>query len=195
MAQADPENAMGWFSLGNAYKDADRLSEAADALYKAVEKDETYSRAYQLLGEVLVSLDKNEEATKLLTKGFTVAASKGDRMPQKAMGSILEKIGAPVPVIVEEKKEAIVLTGEQIICKRTNQPGTKMAELPMKGPVGQYIFENYCQETWREWIGQGTKVINELRLDFSNEEHQVTFEQQMLEWLGVTKQDILDASA
>ncbi|MCH6552183.1 MAG: hypothetical protein IH804_09245, partial [Planctomycetes bacterium] len=33
--------------------------------------------------------------------------------------------------------------------------------------------------------GQGTKVINELRLDFSRPEDQNTYEQQMCEYLGI----------
>ena len=44
---------------------------------------------------------------------------------------------------------------------------------------------NITTETWNDWIGQGTKVINELRLDFSREEDQDTFEQQMCEFLGI----------
>jgi Fe-S cluster biosynthesis and repair protein YggX len=36
----------------------------------------------------------------------------------------------------------------------------------------------------------GTKVINELRLDFSNQEHQVVYEQHMMEWLGISDEDV-----
>src|SRR5205085_3616914 len=37
MTQADPTNSMGWFSLGSAYRDANRLDDSAKALSKAVE--------------------------------------------------------------------------------------------------------------------------------------------------------------
>ena len=40
-------------------------------------------------------------------------------------------------------------------------------------------------DTWNAWIGQGTKVINELRLDFSNKEDQQSFEGYMVEFLGI----------
>jgi len=36
----------------------------------------------------------------------------------------------------------------------------------------------------------GTKVINELRLDFSNDQHQDVYEQYMIEWLQVTREEI-----
>ena len=55
----------------------------------------------------------------------------------------------------------------------------------MRGALGQWIYENISVETWREWIGQGTKVINELRLDFSREEDQRVFDQHMCEFLGI----------
>ncbi|MCA9296482.1 MAG: Fe(2+)-trafficking protein, partial [Phycisphaerales bacterium] len=56
---------------------------------------------------------------------------------------------------------------------------------PMRGPVGQWILDNISVETWSDWIGQGTKVINELRLDFSRDEDQVTYERHMCEYLGI----------
>ena len=62
------------------------------------------------------------------------------------------------------------------------------------GPLGKYIYDHYTQQTWTEWIGQGTKVINELRLDFSNAEHQKVYDTQMMEWLGISQEDV-DAQA
>lgn len=56
---------------------------------------------------------------------------------------------------------------------------------PFKGAIGAWIQENISNETWNDWIGQGTKVINELRLDFSRDEDQETYERQMYEFLGI----------
>ena len=42
-----------------------------------------------------------------------------------------------------------------------------------------------AQETWEDWIKQGTKVINELRLDFSRDEDQETYDRYMYEFLGL----------
>ena len=190
MTQADPDNDMGWFSLGNAYKDAGRLDDAQAALAKAIELNDGMSRAYQLRGQVLIQLERQAEAGQVLTKGYTQAAQRGDVMPQKAIGSLLEKLGLPIPEVDKGKAQAAVVSADQIIDRRTGQPGTRLPDPPMRGPVGQFIYDHYSQETWQEWIGQGTKVINELRLDFSNEQHQRIYDQHMREWLGISEEDL-----
>ncbi len=187
MTQEAPDG-MAWFSLGNAYKEADRLEDAAAALHKAVEMDPGLSRAYQVLGQALIALDKADEAGEILARGYSVAAERGDVMPQKAMGSLLEKLGKPVPQ-TQTATSQVELGGDQIIDRRTGRPGTRLPDPPMRGPLGKFIFDHYSQETWREWIGMGTKVINELRLDFSNAEHQKVYEQHMMEWLGVSEEE------
>ena len=166
MTQEAPDD-MSWFSLGNAYKEAQRLEDADQAFAKAIELNAQMSRAYQVRGQVLIALDKKDEAADLLAAGFKVAAGRGDVMPQKAMGSLLEKLGRKVPqVAAAAEVPQAELSGDTIIDRRTGQPGSRMADPPMRGPMGQFIYDHYSQETWREWIGQGTKVINELRLDF-----------------------------
>jgi len=193
MAHEDPDNAMGWFSLGSAYKDAERDDEAARALRKAIELDPAYSRAYQLLGQILVRQGAEDQAKEVLTTGYTTAAEHGDVMPQRAMGSLLEKIGAPVPEVQTKQAAPPPVGADQIVDRRTGKPGTKMDKPPFKGPIGRFIAENYSVETWREWISQGTKVINELRLDFSRRDHQDMYDQYMMEWLGFTEAEAKDA--
>lgn len=193
MTQADPDNSMGWLSLGTAYRDADRLTDAVEALRKAIELDEGLSRAYQLLGHVLIQLERNDEAAEVLTGGYTVAAKHGDVMPQKAMGSLLEKIDRPVPQV---KSTAAVQTtlddADSLIDRRSGQPGRRLPDPPMRGPLGKFIYDHFSQDTWSEWIGMGTKVINELRLDFSNAEHQKVYDDQMMEWLGISQEEVAE---
>jgi Fe-S cluster biosynthesis and repair protein YggX len=191
MAREAPDD-MAFFSLGSAYKDAERLEEAAEAFSKALELNPKMSRAYQLYGQVLIQLGRQEQAAEVLTSGYTVAAERGDVMPQKAMGSLLEKLGLPVPTVAGAGAAAAPLeAGADTVMDRHS--GTLQQRLdgpPMRGPMGRFIYDHFGQETWRQWIGMGTKVINELRLDFSNEQHQATYEQHMLEWLGVTAEEI-----
>jgi Fe-S cluster biosynthesis and repair protein YggX len=71
------------------------------------------------------------------------------------------------------------------VCRRTGKPGTKMSSPPFRGALGQWIMDNISAETWRTWIGQGTKVINELRLDLSREQDQDSYDQHMREFLGI----------
>lgn len=189
MTTEDPANAMGWFSLGNAYRDAEQHEQAARALRKAIELDAGLSRAYQLLGQILLKEGANDQAGEVLTKGYTIAAERGDVMPQRAMGSLLEKLGQPLPQVKSQTPQD-ELSGDQIVDRRTNRPGHRLPDPPMRGPVGKFIYDHYSAETWREWIGMGTKVINELRLDFGNVEHQKVYEQHMMEWLGFTMADV-----
>lgn len=190
MAEADPDNAMGWLSLGNAYKELDQIDEAEGALRKAIDCDPELSRAYQNLGQILIAQNKTDEAGELLDKGYRIAAEQGDVMPQRAMGSLLQKIGRDVPQVTDQRQKPIEVGEGRIIDRRTGKPGSRLARPPMRGPLGEFIAENYSAETWHEWIGMGTKVINELRLDLSQLEHQNTYDQQMMQWLGFTQEDV-----
>lgn len=194
MTQEAPDG-MAFFSLGNAYKDAERHEEAARALRKAIEFDPGLSRAYQLLAQVLIKSNANDQAAEVLTRGYTIAAERGDVMPQRAMGSLLEKIGKPVPQVKPPPPggaAAAAAPGDEntVVDRRTGQPGPRMKEPPMRGKVGRFIQDHYSEPTWRAWIGQGTKVINELRLDFSNLAHQQAYDTHMMEWLGFTMEEV-----
>lgn len=191
MAREAPDD-MAFFSLGSAYKDAERLDDAQGAFAKAIELNPGMSRAYQLRGQVLIQMGRDGEAGPILTEGYRVAAERGDVMPQKAIGSLLEKVGLPLPQVKDaaDRKAEVEADGEVVLDRRTGQPQPRLPDPPMRGPVGKFIYDHFGQDTWREWIGQGTKVINELRLDFSNPAHQDTYDQYMLEWLGVTTEEI-----
>lgn len=192
MAREAPDD-MAYFSLGSAYREAERFDDADAALAKAIELNPGMSRAYQTRGQVLLKLNRNDEAAEVLTTGYKVAAERGDVMPQKAIGSLLtEKLGRELPQVEDAtaKKAQIEASGEMVLDKRTGESQARLPDPPMRGPTGQYIYDHFGQDTWNEWIGQGTKVINELRLDFSNEDHQKTYEQYMLEWLQVTPEEV-----
>jgi len=187
MATADPDNEMAHFSLGNAYLQAERAGEAAQSFEKCIELNPEMSKAYQLAGQAMIEAGWTDRAVDMLNTGYEVAASKGDKMPQDAIAELLQSIGREPPKLskeAEQQAEEIEKSGT-FIDARTGRPGTKMAEPPFRGPVGEWIQQNISQESWTEWIGQGTKVINELRLDFSREEDQETYDQHMREFFGI----------
>ncbi len=186
MASADPTNEMAHFSLGNAYLQTGRFAETAQSFERCVAINGDMSKAYQLGGEAMIKAGWEDKAVAFLEKGYALAASKGDRMPQQAMAKLLESIGRK-PALQPEEAEAADRLREAgaFVCRRTGRPGTKMTSPPMRGPLGAWIADNISQETWRQWIGQGTKVINELRLDFTRDRDQELYDQHMREYLGI----------
>lgn len=185
MAREDPTNDMAHFSLGNAYLQTGRAAEAAKALENCIAINPGMSKAYQLAGQAMIDAGWTDKAVATLTKGYEVAASKGDRMPQSAMADLLRAIGREPPTIAVTTETAKSKSAGEFVCRRTGKPGTKLPDPPFRGPLGKWIFENISAETWRTWIGQGTKVINELRLDFSRDQDQEVYDQHMREFLGI----------
>ncbi|MCP3904056.1 MAG: hypothetical protein GY715_10520 [Planctomycetes bacterium] len=187
MTQADPLNDMAHFSLGNAYLQAGRAAEAGRSFLACIELNKEMSKAYQLAGEALIAAGWTDQAVETLETGYEIAAGKGDLLPRDAIVELLKSIGREPPALAEdvaEQAERIRASGA-FVCSRTGRPGTQLPDPPMRGPLGEWIRDNISAETWRDWIGQGTKVINELRLDFSREEDQEAFDLQMCEYLGI----------
>jgi Fe-S cluster biosynthesis and repair protein YggX len=187
MASADPTHEMAHFSLGKAYLDASRHAEAARSFERCVELAPDMSKAYQLGGQAMIGAAWTDRAVEFMNRGYETAARKGDLMPKNAIGELLRSIGREPPKLgaeVDAAAERLKASGS-FICQRTGRPGNKLPSPPFKGVIGQWIFENISAETWKQWIGQGTKVINELRLDFSRDKDQETYDQHMREFLGI----------
>jgi len=188
MSGADPTNEMAHFSLGGAYAAAGRHADAADAYLRAIALKPDFSKAYQLAAEALVTAGRASEAGPLATKGYLVAAEHGDMMPRTAMGELLKKLGQPIP---ETKAHAAPAPPGSFMCHKTGRPGTKMDTPPFRGPVGLWIAEHISKETFDDWIRQGTKVINELRLDLSRDQDAETYDRYMHEYLGITEEALV----
>lgn len=180
----DPSNDMAWFSLGGAYAQAERFADAASAYIKCYEANEAMSKAYQLAGQALINAGEQDRAAEILTKGFSVAAERGDLMPKNAMGDLLRSIGKEPPEVAPAAVATAAPPGS-FVCTKTGKPGTQMPYPPFKGGVGAWIHEKISNETFDEWIGLGTKIINELRLDLSNDEHEVVYDYAMRRYIGL----------
>lgn len=88
----DPEDVLGYFSLGSVYLDAKRYPEAAEALQKAIEVDPNHSPSYASLGQVLTELERIEQARRVYEKGIEVASKRGDIIPLRRMESRLKRL-------------------------------------------------------------------------------------------------------
>lgn len=185
MTEADPENDMAHFSLARAYMDGGMVNEAIPELLRVIEINNEFSKAWSLLGKAQLQLGAKDAAINTLTKGYKIAHERGELMPRNEMGSLLKELGAPVPEVkAEELTEELTAAGN-IRCRRCGRIAPKMKEQPFSGPEGQLIHENICAPCWREWIGQGTKVINELRLNLTEKSGQDVYDQHMKEFLNL----------
>lgn len=196
MTQADPTNEMAHFSLGRAYAESGRPADAARAYLRCIELVPDMSKAYQLAGEALVKAGETDRAKSVLHQGHTIAAGKGDLMPRNAMARLLADLGDPVAEApVSPTGDSTVDQGGpvpegMIRCRQSGRVGTRMARPPFRGILGEWIAANISKESFDAWIRQGTKVINEMRLDLSREKDQEIYDQQMREFLGVDEKDL-----
>jgi Fe-S cluster biosynthesis and repair protein YggX len=185
MAEADPNNELGHFSLGRAYLDAGQHEQAVESLRRVVELNPNISKAYQLMADAQLKLGKRDSAIQLLTMGVRIANERGDLMPRNAMTDMLKSLGAEVPDFAA-KAAADEPVGEgQVRCARCGRIAPRMAEPPFRNDQGRMIQDKVCSPCWKEWIGMGTKVINEMRLPLADPQAQKIFDQHMMEFLNL----------
>jgi Fe-S cluster biosynthesis and repair protein YggX len=186
MTEADPTNELGFFSLGRAYLDGGQPAEAIPALQRVLALNSSFSKAYALLGAAQRASGDTVGAVETLTRGYKVAHDKGDLMPRNDMAASLKELGAPVPEIKIEQLTPEDLSGGKLKCSRCGRIAPKMPELPFSGELGEQIHNTVCGPCFREWIGQGTKVINELRLNLTEKSAQDVYDQHMKEFLNIS---------
>jgi len=184
MAEADPSNELGHFSLGRAYLDAGQYEDAVNSLRRVVELNPNISKAYQLMADAQLKLGKRDSAIQLLTMGVRIANERGDLMPKNAMIAALKELGAPVPEFATKVSEQPVGEGE-VLCSRCGKVKPRMTNPPFSNAQGKIIHDKVCADCWREWIGMGTKVINEMRLPLADPQAQKIFDQHMMEFLNL----------
>jgi Fe-S cluster biosynthesis and repair protein YggX len=112
-------------------------------------------------------------------------------MPAREMAAMLTELGeappappAPAPTAASP---ATTSTGGPagFRCARCGSPTNAMPDPPMRGPLGVKIHASVCGPCWREWIGMGTKVINELRLDMTDPRSQQVYNEHLREFLSI----------
>lgn len=182
LIEEDPTSDMAHFSLGQALSQAGRFDEAAAAFTRCVELNPAMTKGFQLAGAAFMAAGRDEQAKEVLTRGYEEAATRGDLMPKKAIGELLTQLGATVPEVSGDA--AAPPTGD-FRCTKTGRMGTRLPRPPFRTGVGGWIQANIARETFDEWIRLGTKVINELRLDLSRDEHDAAYDYAMRRFLGI----------
>ncbi|MBU3759841.1 MAG: tetratricopeptide repeat protein [Candidatus Omnitrophica bacterium] len=88
----DPNDVLGYFSLGSVYLEAGRKREAMDVFEKAVSVNPSHTASYDGWGQALEGLGDLERAAHVYTRGIAVGESQGDMLPQKRMESRLRSV-------------------------------------------------------------------------------------------------------
>lgn len=184
MAEADPDNELGHFSYGRALLDGGRAADAIVSLDKALAINPKLSKVYQLKSAAQLQLKDNAGAIATMTEGIKVADQRGDLMVRNTLIDHLKSLGGEVPELSSAKTNQPLGEG-QVKCTRCGRAGPKMANPPFRSAQGKLIQDNVCPPCWQEWIGMGTKVINELRLPLHDPHAQRIFDQHMLEFLNL----------
>jgi Fe-S cluster biosynthesis and repair protein YggX len=188
MATDDPENELGHFRLGQLLMEDGQFAEAAKSFERTLEIQPDFSKVYQLLGDCHAKLGQPDRAVEVLTKGYTVADGRGDKMPRDAMGKMLADLGAPVP-----KAETAAAPDDGpdtgFRCQRpgcaSGRRARQLAAPPIPDEVGARIQREVCADCWQAWLKDySIKVINELRLDLSNDFGQGEYDKYMREFFG-----------
>jgi tetratricopeptide (TPR) repeat protein len=186
MASDDPNNELGHFSLGRALLDAGQYDEAVRSLERALSINANLSKAYELIASAQLKLNRRDAAIARLTEGVKIADARGDVMPRQAMTKMLTDLGAPVPELASSRQAAAPVGEGQVLCKRCGKVKPRLPGPPMRSAFGQEVYDNVCADCWREAIGMGTKVINELRLPMNDPQAGKIWDQHIREFLNLT---------
>ncbi len=57
-------------------------------------------------------------------------------------------------------------------CIKLGREAEGLDKPPLKGEVGQKIYENISKDAWRMWLEHSKMLINEYRLDLTSEQGQ-----------------------
>ncbi|MCG3178972.1 MAG: Fe(2+)-trafficking protein [Phycisphaerae bacterium] len=88
----------------------------------------------------------------------------------------------------EDRREETTQAGpDGFACSRCGR-GSRMAERPFKGKLGERVWAHVCGDCWHAWIRMGTRVINELGLVLGSPEGQAAYDTHLKEFLNLPGQ-------
>ncbi len=189
MANDDPTNELAHYRLGELLMKENEFQEAITSFRRALELSPQFAKVYQFLGQSLLANGQRDEAIQVWKKGYAIADEQGAYIPRDEMARLLVEQGESAPVS-KRGSEPTNLAGDGFRCQRpTCMMGSRARRLtspPFNDELGVRIQQNICVDCWQSWLRDySIKVINELRLDLSDERHQKQYDQYMLEFLGL----------
>src|SRR5437867_2151180 len=127
MANDDPNNELGHFSLGRALLESGEPAEAAKSFQRVIALNPNISKAYQLLAQAQLQQEQRELAIESLKTGARIAHNRGDLMPKNEMLKTLGELGVEIPELQQKSTPAQQLGEGQLQCHRCGQIKPKMA--------------------------------------------------------------------
>lgn len=70
-----------------------------------------------------------------------------------------------------------------VFCQKYQQELPGLSSPPLPGEFGQKVFEGISQKAWEEWMGEQTKIINELNLKVFEPQAQQTLQEHAQKFL------------
>jgi Fe-S cluster biosynthesis and repair protein YggX len=70
-----------------------------------------------------------------------------------------------------------------VYCRKLKRELPAFETAPIAGPIGEVIVQHVSKEAFNEWLEVQMKIINEERLDLSEEASQGRLYQQMIHYL------------
>ncbi len=198
LIESDPDNDMAYFSLGNALLQDEQFAEAGKAFERCAEINKGMTKAFELGGRAYLDAGDKDKALEVLSWGYIEATTRGDMLPKKAIEAMLTEMGAAIPEVVQKDESAAPAVEGDFRCSKTGKMGNKMERAPFRNGVGNWIQEHISKETFDEWIMMGTKIINELRLDLSRDDHDAAYDYAMRLYLGLTDEvygEVMDGAS
>jgi Fe-S cluster biosynthesis and repair protein YggX len=199
MATECPDDELANYRLGSLLMEEKQHDEAIVYFRKTLELSPFFSKVYQLLAQCQIATGQQATAIETLKAGFTVADERGDNMPRDEMSRMLVQLGQEAPA--KRSASPAPVGGEDggFHCQRpTCMLGNRARPLtapPFKDELGRKIQETICADCWGSWLKDySIKVINELRLDLSREDHQTQYDRYMLEFLGLEEPTTVGSS-
>ena len=130
MANDDPNNEIGHFSLGRSLLEAGEFAEAAQSFQRVIALNPNISKAYQMLGQAQLQQNQRDLAIESLKTGARTAHNRGDLMPKNEMIKMLTELGVEMPDLQQKQAPAAPVGEGQIVCHRCGQVKPKMAHAP-----------------------------------------------------------------
>jgi hypothetical protein len=120
----------------------------------------------------------------VLEKGYLIAAKNGRPDAQERDRELLTELGREIPEVPREGRRGGRGPGFRLPAHEAARDADAPPAVPRRArrvDPGEHL-----QETFDEWIGLGTKIINELRLDLSREQDDAVYDYGMRRFLGLT---------